>query len=114
MGGARLPPTDGGFGLLIREPVGVVGAIVPWNGPLSLALWKLSPALLAGCTAVLKASPEAPGAAYIIAEAAEAIGLPAGVLNVLTADREVSPRFSYAIHESTRSHLLARLPQAAE
>jgi aldehyde dehydrogenase (NAD+) len=84
-------PTLGGqFGLIVREPVGVVGAIIPWNGPLSLALYKLSPALLAGCTAILKASPEAPGSAYIIAEAAEAIGLPPGVINVLTADREVS------------------------
>jgi aldehyde dehydrogenase (NAD+) len=81
---------DGGFGLLVHEPVGVVGAIIPWNGPLIMALSKLSPALLAGCTAVLKAAPEAPGAAYIIAESAEAVGLPAGVLNVLTADREVS------------------------
>jgi aldehyde dehydrogenase (NAD+) len=84
------PSAGGNFGLLVREPVGVVGAIIPWNGPLSLALYKLSPALLAGCTAVLKASPEAPGAAYIIAESAEAVGLPAGVVNVLTADREVS------------------------
>jgi acyl-CoA reductase-like NAD-dependent aldehyde dehydrogenase len=68
----------------------VVGAIVPWNGPLGLALYKLAPALLTGCTVILKASPEAPGAPYLIAEAAEAVGLPAGVLNVLTADREVS------------------------
>jgi len=87
----RVPTTNGEpFGMLIREPVGVVGAIVPWNGPLSLALYKLAPALLAGCTVVLKASPEAPGALYIIAEAAEAAGLPPGVLNVLTAGREVS------------------------
>jgi aldehyde dehydrogenase (NAD+) len=84
------PTMGGSFGLIVQEPVGVVGAIIPWNGPLSLALYKLSPALLAGCTTVLKASPEAPGAAYIIAESAEAVGLPAGVLNVLTADREVS------------------------
>jgi aldehyde dehydrogenase (NAD+) len=84
-------PTGGGnFGLIVREPVGVVGAIIPWNGPLHLALYKLAPALLAGCTVILKASPEAPGAAYIVAEAAEAAGLPAGVINVLTADREVS------------------------
>jgi aldehyde dehydrogenase (NAD+) len=87
----RAQPTSGGqFGLIVREPVGVVGAIIPWNGPLSLALYKLAPALLAGCTAILKASPEAPGAAYVIAETAEAIGLPPGVINVLTADREVS------------------------
>jgi aldehyde dehydrogenase (NAD+) len=84
-------PTAGGeFGLLVREPVGVVGAIVPWNGPLVLTGYKIAPALIAGCTVVLKSSPEAPGHAYIVAEAAEAIGLPPGVLNVLTADREVS------------------------
>src|ERR1700761_1111570 len=84
-------PTAGGqFGLLVHEPVGVVGAIIPWNGPISLISNKVAPALLAGCTVVLKSSPEAPGGGYLIAEAAEAAGRPAGVLNVLTADREVS------------------------
>jgi aldehyde dehydrogenase (NAD+) len=86
-----VPPTAGGeFGLLVREPVGVVGAIVPWNAPLTLIANKLPPALLAGCTVVLKLSPEAPGEGYVIAQIAEEIGLPAGVLNVVTADREVS------------------------
>jgi aldehyde dehydrogenase (NAD+) len=84
-------PTAGGkFGLLVREPVGVVAAIIPWNGPMSLIAHKIGPALIAGCTVVLKASPEAPGNAYLMAEVAEAVGLPAGVLNVVTADREVS------------------------
>jgi aldehyde dehydrogenase (NAD+) len=84
-------PTAGGkFGLLVREPVGVVGAIIPWNGPLSLITYKIAPALLAGCAVVLKSSPEAPGEGYIVAEIAESIGLPPGVLNVITADREVS------------------------
>jgi aldehyde dehydrogenase (NAD+) len=83
-------PTYGEFGLLVREPVGVVGAIIPWNAPLGLIASKLAPALIAGCTAVLKSSPEAPGEAYVLAEIAESIGLPAGVLNVLTSDREVS------------------------
>ncbi len=84
-------PTAGGqFGLLVHEPVGVVGAIIPWNAPMSLISYKVAPALLAGCTVVLKSSPEAPGEGYLVAEAAEAAGLPAGVLNVLTADREVS------------------------
>ena len=83
-------PTGGGFGLIVREPVGVVGAIIPWNAPMSLIAYKIAPALLAGCTVVLKASPEAPGAAYLMAEVAEAAGVPPGVLNVLTADREVS------------------------
>lgn len=80
----------GGFGLLVREPVGVVGAIIPWNGPLSLMTYKVAPALIAGCTVVIKASPESPGEAYVMAEIAEAAGLPPGVLNVLTADREAS------------------------
>ena len=68
----------GEFGLLVREPVGVVGAIIPWNAPLSLISYKIAPALLAGCTVVLKSSPEAPGAAYLFGEIAEDIGLPAG------------------------------------
>jgi aldehyde dehydrogenase (NAD+) len=84
------PSSGGGYGLLVREPVGVVGAIIPWNAPLSLAIYKIAPAFLAGCTVILKASPEAPGSAYVLAEAAEAAGLPAGVFNVVTADREVS------------------------
>ena len=86
-----MKPTMGGeFGLLVREPVGVVGAIIPWNAPLSLISYKIAPALIAGCTVVLKSSPEAPGDAYLFAEIAEDIGLPPGVLNVVTADREVS------------------------
>jgi acyl-CoA reductase-like NAD-dependent aldehyde dehydrogenase len=87
----RATPSAGGqFGLLVREPVGVVGAIVPWNAPIGLICNKVAPALIAGCTVVLKASPEAPGEAYVVAEVAESIGLPPGVLNVVTADREVS------------------------
>jgi aldehyde dehydrogenase (NAD+) len=78
--------------LLVREPVGVVGAIIPWNGPMLLAAHKVAPALLAGCTVIVKASPEAPGEVYVLAEIAEAAGLPPGVVNVLTADRAVSER----------------------
>jgi aldehyde dehydrogenase (NAD+) len=83
-------PSVGQFGLLVREPVGVVGAIIPWNAPIGLISNKVAPALLAGCTVILKNSPEAPGEGYLLAEAAEAVGLPAGVINVVTADREVS------------------------
>ncbi len=83
-------PSAGEFGLLVREPVGVVGAIIPWNGPLGLITYKVAPALLAGCTVILKSSPEAPGEGYLVAEVAEEIGLPPGVLNVVTADRQVS------------------------
>ena len=62
----------------MREPVGVVGAIIPWNAPLVLISCKVAPALLAGCTVVLKSSPEAPVAAYLLAEVAEQVGLPPG------------------------------------
>ena len=74
----------------MREPVGVVGAIIPWNGKRPLILIKVAPALLAGCTVIVKVSPEAPGAGYLMVEIAEEVGLPGGVLNVITADREVS------------------------
>ncbi len=83
-------PTAGEFGLIVREPVGVVGAIIPWNAPMGLISNKIAPALLAGCTVILKSSPEAPGEGYLVAEIAEEVGLPPGVLNVVTADREVS------------------------
>jgi len=83
-------PASGNVGLLVREPVGVVAAIIPWNGPSICIAYKVAPALLAGCTVVLKPAPEAPGAAYVFAEICEKIGLPPGVVNVLTADRAVS------------------------
>jgi acyl-CoA reductase-like NAD-dependent aldehyde dehydrogenase len=86
----RATPSMGDFGLLVREPVGVVGAIIPWNAPLGLISNKVAPALIAGCTVILKSSPEAPAEGYILGEIAEEIGLPPGVVNVVTADREVS------------------------
>jgi aldehyde dehydrogenase (NAD+) len=84
------PSAGGNVGLLVREPVGVVAAIIPWNAPSSLIAYKIAPALLAGCTVIIKASPEAPGAAYVVAEICEKVGLPPGVINILTADRAVS------------------------
>ncbi|MBP2839309.1 aldehyde dehydrogenase [Pseudomonas sp. PNP] len=74
----------------VYEPVGVVGQIIPWNGPAGLMAYKTAPALLAGCTMVIKSPPEAPCSAYLLAEICEEIGFPAGVINVLTADRDVS------------------------
>jgi len=73
-----------------REPVGVVAAIIPWNVPLFIALNKLVPALLAGCTAILKPAPETPIDALWLGELLVEAGLPEGVLSVLPADREVS------------------------
>ncbi|MEU3301067.1 aldehyde dehydrogenase [Streptomyces sp. NPDC006678] len=76
--------------LVRREPVGVVAAVAPWNVPQFVAAAKLAPALLAGCTVVLKPSPESPLDAYILADIAREAGLPEGVLSILPADREVS------------------------
>jgi phenylacetaldehyde dehydrogenase len=68
----------------VREPVGVVGAIIAWNFPFLLATWKCAPALAAGCTVVLKPAEETPLTALRLAELALEAGLPKGVLNVVT------------------------------
>ena len=87
----ELPTVSGAqVGLLVREPVGVVGAIIPWNGPIMITAFKVAPALIAGCTVVIKGSPEAPGHTLLLAEAAKAAGIPNGVINVIVADRQAS------------------------
>ncbi len=87
----QVKTTDGkGIAVIAREPVGVVAAIAPWNAPLTILINKIVPALLAGCTVILKPAPEAPLEAYLIAEAAEAVGFPPGVLNLVTAHREAA------------------------
>ncbi|MET7773210.1 aldehyde dehydrogenase [Nocardia sp. NPDC005366] len=82
------PSAFGGRTVVRREPVGVVAAITPWNYPQSLAAMKIAPALAAGCTVVLKPSPETSLDAYVFADAAIEAGLPAGVLNVVPGSRE--------------------------
>jgi len=72
-----------------REPVGVVGGIVPWNVPLFVGMLKLAPALASGSTIVLKPSPETPLDSYLLAEALEEAGIPKGVVNIVAAGREV-------------------------
>ena len=79
-----------GKALVIRQPKGVAAIIVPWNTPMMATMNKLGPALLSGCTVVLKPAPETPLSAYMLAEMILAAGLPAGVVNVLPADREES------------------------
>jgi acyl-CoA reductase-like NAD-dependent aldehyde dehydrogenase len=87
----KRPTASGaGVGYLAYEPVGVVAAITPWNVPLITMINKIAPALAAGCSVIMKPAPETPIEAYIIAECAEAAGLPPGVLNLLTAGRDVS------------------------
>ncbi|MFF0446784.1 aldehyde dehydrogenase [Streptomyces sp. NPDC004609] len=80
----------GGPLLVRKEPVGVVAAVTPWNVPQFTIAAKLAPAFLAGCTVVLKSSPETPLDAFLLAEICQEAGLPEGVLSVLPADRETS------------------------
>ncbi|RMF13846.1 MAG: aldehyde dehydrogenase family protein [Alphaproteobacteria bacterium] len=74
----------------LREPVGVVGQIVPWNFPLLMAVWKIAPALAAGCTSVLKPAEETPLSALRLAELVEEAGFPAGTVNVVTGFGETA------------------------
>ena len=78
--------------LVTREPAGVVGAVVPWNFPLTLASWKVAPALAAGCTVVLKPSESSPLSALTLGHLATEAGLPPGVLNVVTGDGPTAGR----------------------
>jgi aldehyde dehydrogenase (NAD+) len=90
LAGETLPPYQGGDHLVmtLREPVGVVGAVVPWNAPILLAAQKIAPALAAGCTVVLKPSEYATFSVLRLAELIQEAGLPAGVLNVVTGPGE--------------------------
>ncbi|SDI71789.1 aldehyde dehydrogenase (NAD+) [Actinokineospora alba] len=74
--------------LTFRKPIGVVGLVTPWNFPLAIPMWKVAPALLAGCTAVLKPSPFTPLTAQLLVEVFAEAGTPDGVLNLIQGDRE--------------------------
>jgi phenylacetaldehyde dehydrogenase len=78
------------FAYTAREPVGVVGQIIPWNFPLIMASWKLAPALAAGCTVVLKPAEQTPLTALRLGELALEAGIPAGVLNIVTGFGETA------------------------
>ncbi|MFI5805834.1 aldehyde dehydrogenase [Streptomyces sp. NPDC051561] len=78
--------------LVTREPAGVVGAVVPWNFPLTLAGWKVAPALAAGCTVVLKPSELSPLSALLLGRLGTQAGLPDGVLNVVAGDGPTAGR----------------------
>ena len=85
--GEVLPtPKESGRVLVLKQPLGVVGAITPWNFPLAMITRKISPALAAGCTVVVKPAPETPLSALALAELAMRAGVPPGVLNVVTGD----------------------------
>jgi len=72
--------------IILKQPIGVIGAITPWNFPFSMILRKLAPALAAGCSVVCKPAPQTPFSALAIADLAERAGFPPGVLNVVTGD----------------------------
>src|SRR5918995_6138315 len=89
----EIAPTGGNdLALVTREPLGVVGAVVPWNYPLDLASWKLAPALVAGNSVVLKPAEQSPLSAIRLAELAAEAGLPPGVLNVVPGFGETAGR----------------------
>ena len=86
--GSTIPVSGPFLNYTLREPVGVVGCITPWNFPLSLAAWKVAPALACGNAVVLKPAEETPLTALALAELAADVGFPAGALNVIPGDGE--------------------------
>jgi aldehyde dehydrogenase (NAD+) len=84
------PGRPGGSGpaIIRHSPLGVVAGVVPWNGPVMQILMKAVPAMLAGCSVVVKTAPETPLSSYRVAEAFEAAGIPPGVVSILPGDRE--------------------------
>jgi len=86
--------------IVIKQPVGVCGLITPWNFPIGMITRKLGPALAAGCTAVLKPSEETPLTALAFGKIAEEVGMPAGLLNIVTASRENTDQVGGALCDS--------------
>jgi betaine-aldehyde dehydrogenase len=84
--GETLDVPDNALSMVVREPVGVVGQIIPWNYPLLMVAWKLAPALAAGCTVVLKPAEQTPLSALMLGELLESLDVPRGVVNIVTGD----------------------------
>jgi len=84
--GEVLPVPADAVAFAMREPMGVAGQIIPWNYPLMMAAWKIGPALAAGCTVVLKPAEQTPLSILELAKDFEAVGLPPGVVNIVTGD----------------------------
>jgi aldehyde dehydrogenase (NAD+)/gamma-glutamyl-gamma-aminobutyraldehyde dehydrogenase len=81
--GKVAPTGENALALIVKEPIGVVGLVLPWNFPLLMAAWKLAPALAAGCSAIVKPAEQTPLSVLRLAELATEAGVPPGVLNVL-------------------------------
>src|SRR6202162_3432149 len=84
------PVPDNAMSLTLKEPIGVAGQIIPWNYPLLMAAWKLAPALAAGCTCILKPAEQTPITALEMANWLTDVGLPPGVVNVITGFGETT------------------------
>ncbi|HEX5476082.1 MAG TPA: aldehyde dehydrogenase family protein [Vicinamibacterales bacterium] len=102
--GETLEVPDNALSMVVREPVGVVGQIIPWNYPLLMAAWKLAPALAAGCTAVLKPAEQTPLSGLALGRLLERVDLPAGVVNIVTGD---GPRAGAALVADPRVDKIA-------
>lgn len=88
--GALVPTRDSALGVIMDEPIGVIGAITPWNFPITMAGWKLGPALAAGNAVVLKPSEMTPWSSIRLAELALKAGIPAGIINIVLGDGPVT------------------------
>ena len=95
--GEIAPTSDSILGLIHREPIGVIGAIIPWNFPLMIASWKFAPALCTGNSVIIKCAENASLALLKLAELATEAGMPAGVFNVITGEGEITGK-ALAIH----------------
>ncbi|KAL2219225.1 putative succinate-semialdehyde dehydrogenase [Thermoascus aurantiacus ATCC 26904] len=96
-GGIAVPATPNRRVFTIKQPIGVAAALVPWNFPIAMVLRKAGAALAAGCTMIVKPSPETPLSALVLAHLAKKAGFPPGVFNVLTTDLENTPSLSEAL-----------------
>lgn len=96
-GGISVPAAPNRRVFTLKQPIGVAAALVPWNFPVAMILRKAGAALAAGCTMVVKPSPETPISVLILAHLAQKAGFPAGVFNVLTTDLENTPSLSEAL-----------------
>jgi betaine-aldehyde dehydrogenase len=90
LAGETLPVSGGGLDFTLREPVGVAAQIVPWNFPITIAAWKLAPALAAGCTVVLKPASLTPLTALVLGDICLEADIPPGVVNILTGEGAVA------------------------
>lgn len=96
-GGIAVPAAPNRRVFTVKQPIGVAAALVPWNFPIAMVLRKAGAALAAGCTMIVKPSPETPITALVLAHLAHKAGFPAGAFNVLTTDLENTPALSEAL-----------------